>query len=274
MIERTHSFGIASINNNEIQKIMEDFLQKNFDFSTKTSQLGKTLLRINYFDENVDEKLQTENKITILIEPEKKIYVKVNGKIPENQILPLWRELEEKFGTLGEQEELKKEILTKDEILYKIIKKIHKKGYNIEKVAAESFMKNFQEKYMRLPEEDEINAIVKGYIIMVNEEDSQSREDERKQLSKDLPIDIENKDFKKSQQVTVQTKSRTPMSLISYDNGILTIEKPIGRRKCPNCGNDGLIHELDDKTLILMDYPRIYGKKCCCAECGQEWREI
>ncbi len=46
-------------------------------------------------------------------------------------------------------------------------------------------------------------------------------------------------------------------------NNILTIEKTDGRRKCPNCGeeNKNMIHESTDKSHIISDYPRVYGKK-------------
>ena len=56
---------------------------------------------------------------------------------------------------------------------------------------------------------------------------------------------------------------------------ILTIEKHEGRRKCPKCGNENphMIHESVDKTQIIMDYPRVYGKKYQCGECGQIWIE-
>ena len=56
---------------------------------------------------------------------------------------------------------------------------------------------------------------------------------------------------------------------------LLTIEKVEGRRKCPNCGNENklLIHESVDKGNIILDYPRMYGKKYRCGECGLEWRE-
>ena len=45
------------------------------------------------------------------------------------------------------------------------------------------------------------------------------------------------------------------------------------RRMCPGCNNANhrLIFEEIDKTHILMDYPRIYGKKYKCGNCGQEW---
>jgi hypothetical protein len=59
------------------------------------------------------------------------------------------------------------------------------------------------------------------------------------------------------------------------DDSILTIAKTDGRRKCPNCDNDkkSLIHESTDKSNIVLDYPRVYGKKYRCGECGTIWRE-
>ncbi|MFX1274672.1 MAG: hypothetical protein ACFFBP_17875 [Promethearchaeota archaeon] len=45
------------------------------------------------------------------------------------------------------------------------------------------------------------------------------------------------------------------------------------RRKCPKCGNDdqNMIYESIDKKNIIMDYPRMYGKKCKCGKCGNIW---
>jgi len=59
------------------------------------------------------------------------------------------------------------------------------------------------------------------------------------------------------------------------DDSILTIEHIEGRRKCPECGNENplMIHESVDKGNIILDYPRMYGKKYRCGECGVEWRE-
>jgi len=44
--------------------------------------------------------------------------------------------------------------------------------------------------------------------------------------------------------------------------------------KCPNCGNPNpaSIHEQVDKTRIIMEPPRMYGKKFICGECGMEWK--
>ncbi len=60
------------------------------------------------------------------------------------------------------------------------------------------------------------------------------------------------------------------------DESVLTIEKPTGRRRCPKCGLDdkNMIYESIDKSNILLDYPRVYGKKYKCGRCGVEWREV
>ena len=58
----------------------------------------------------------------------------------------------------------------------------------------------------------------------------------------------------------------------SYNNGVLVLENSVGRRKCPSCGDEGSIHEITDKSIILMHYPRIYGKKKYCGLCGYEWK--
>jgi hypothetical protein len=59
------------------------------------------------------------------------------------------------------------------------------------------------------------------------------------------------------------------------DASILTVEKMEGRRKCPECGTDDphMIHESVDKSNIILDYPRVYGKKYLCGQCGCNWRE-
>ena len=61
----------------------------------------------------------------------------------------------------------------------------------------------------------------------------------------------------------------------SKDDKLLTVEKPEGRRRCPKCGIEDkhMIHESIDKSNIILDYPRVYGKKYKCGQCGIEWRE-
>jgi len=59
------------------------------------------------------------------------------------------------------------------------------------------------------------------------------------------------------------------------DTSILTIEKIEGRRRCPECETDDphMIHESVDKSNVILDYPRVYGKKYLCGNCGVQWRE-
>ena len=59
------------------------------------------------------------------------------------------------------------------------------------------------------------------------------------------------------------------------DPSIITVSPAEGRRKCPECSNDNplMIHESVDKGNIILDYPRLYGKKFTCGQCGLQWRE-
>ncbi|MFX0021594.1 MAG: hypothetical protein ACFE9S_04660 [Candidatus Hermodarchaeota archaeon] len=52
------------------------------------------------------------------------------------------------------------------------------------------------------------------------------------------------------------------------------IVEGMSRRECPICGNTNkaLIYENLDRTHIISAYPRMYGKKYKCGECGREWR--
>ena len=61
---------------------------------------------------------------------------------------------------------------------------------------------------------------------------------------------------------------------VSLDMGKGPIVEGSSRRECPICGNTNkaLIHENIDKTHMISAYPRMYGKKYKCGECGREWR--
>jgi len=54
----------------------------------------------------------------------------------------------------------------------------------------------------------------------------------------------------------------------------LIVSDADGHRRCPACGNTNRnkIHEELDKTNIIMAYPRMYGKKYRCGQCGTEWK--
>jgi len=62
-------------------------------------------------------------------------------------------------------------------------------------------------------------------------------------------------------------------SELSNDKSKSNIQSTESRRLCPQCGNRNLrlIREVEDKAKIISTYPRIYGKKYKCRECGFEW---
>jgi len=73
MLERGQSFDIQDKSYDEIQAIIETILEKSISLSIRKKRLGTSLIRINYFDNNLDQKQQKSNKITILQEPEKRV---------------------------------------------------------------------------------------------------------------------------------------------------------------------------------------------------------
>ena len=73
-------------------------------------------------------------------------------------------------------------------------------------------------------------------------------------------------------------KFEIPIELEPSVPTIKSSEKPVvegySRRECPICGNNRhmFIYEEIDKKNIVMDYPRIYGKKFKCGKCGGFWK--
>jgi len=83
------------------------------------------------------------------------------------------------------------------------------------------------------------------------------------------------------EQVVLQTalksiskpKSRETSEVSNLDS-IGVIVTPDGKRKCPICNNSShrLIREVEDKSRVINAYPKMYGKKFKCGQCGAEWR--
>jgi hypothetical protein len=253
MFERTQSFGMNGMEYKGIQIKIENILNKDLNFSTNTIKLGESLLRITYFDEKLDREKQKNNRITILQEPEKRVYIQIKGQLKDYQVEQIWQKLEKDLEVSKKLEEKKEIPSPKEEIIVNIIESIKLKGYIIDKTDARNFLVSFQEKYDRLPINQEITSIVKGYIIMKNEDYL----------------------LKKSNQTTFKEDNEFEMQSNSYNSSVVVIGKQTGRRKCPSCGNaqHHFIYEEIDKSHILMDYPRIYGKKYKCGKCGTLWRK-
>ena len=262
MLEKTQSFDMNGQNYQGIQQKVENILQKDLNYSINTTRLGKSLLRINYFNDKLDKEKQKENRITILQEPKRRIYIQIKGKLRDEQVAKIWRTLEKDLHLTTQIKEKKVSLPSKEDIIYQVIELIKLKGYTIDYDDAQDFLENFQLKYGRLPKNEEVTSIVKGYVIMINED----------YLSKQTETPIQTEPLSTSI-ATIIGGSEDENPSVAYNNSVVVLENPIGRKRCPSCGNEGLIREVDDKNIILMDYPRIYGKKNCCAECGYEWRK-
>lgn len=69
---------------------------------------------------------------------------------------------------------------------------------------------------------------------------------------------------------SVSSEVSTTFSMLNSEK---IIEETV-RRKCPTCFNTNkkFIREFTDKSNIIMQYPRIYGKKYKCGICRTEWK--
>ena len=198
MFERTQSFEMNGKNFESIQQRIENILQKDLMYSTNKVKIGKSLTRINYFKEHSEEDTQKSNRITILQEPERSVYIQVKGQLVDEEVDKLWSELE------------------KDLVPVVQIKKVELFLEKAETSATIKSLSNYKEPDLTIKEDNSVHA--------------------------------------------------------SYSSNILASENSIERRRCPNCGDEGSIHEVSDKNIILMYNPRIYGKKKYCGRCSFEWR--
>jgi len=262
MFERTQSFDMNGMDYRGIQLKIEKILQKDLNLSTNSIKLGESLIRITYFDENLDKEKQKSNRITILQEPMKRVYIQVQGQLKDDQVETIWREFDNNLKIPKKYEEKEKIQPTKDEIIKTIIESVNLKGYSINNNDASSFLENFQKKYNRLPISQEIYSIVKGYIIMRNED----------YLLEKTKTSVGQENFSENDKPFLgRSEIETPSD--SSSSSVLVIENSTGRRKCPSCGDQGSIHEVTDKSQLILDYPRIYGKKKYCGNCGFEWKK-
>ena len=96
---------------------------------------------------------------------------------------------------------------------------------------------------------------------------------EEKKPKIDKEIEIQSKKAKKEKKIA-------SAEIVEFEDTRFAAKKPIveghSRRQCPVCGNSNthLIREVIDRTRQISDYPRMYGKKLICGECGREWHVI
>ncbi|MFX0034065.1 MAG: hypothetical protein ACFE9I_00315 [Candidatus Hermodarchaeota archaeon] len=264
MVERNHSLELRDKNFNDVQKIMENVLEKSFSLTTASKRLGSSLLRISYYDSKFENEPQKDNRITILQEPNNRVYIQIKGKLMDSQIGRLWDELEKNLNNSTYKPKIVKLLPSKEEIVQVIKDLIDSRGYIVKKEEVQTFIENFVKEYNRLPKKDEYDSIVKGYIIMTNERTSFDSN----------TTSIINSEYNNNLPEPYRESQSADKSLESSGSDVLPVKENIGRKKCPICGNDGLIHEMDDKSVILFNSsPKIFAKKNCCTQCGHEWRD-
>ncbi|MFX0000374.1 MAG: hypothetical protein ACFE9Q_09170 [Candidatus Hodarchaeota archaeon] len=79
--------------------------------------------------------------------------------------------------------------------------------------------------------------------------------------------------FRKQKEI-VRSKSTFSQDVTPLEMHKREILQGVSRRECPKCGNHNkiLIRETIDRAHIISSYPRLYGKKYHCGQCGVEWR--
>jgi hypothetical protein len=249
------------LNYHEIQRKVEDILKKDLNYSIITEKIGNSLLRIKYYDEISEQETQKKNTITLLEEPGRKVYIKISGQLTDTQTERMWEELAKDLQIPLHIEAQEKKSPTQEEIIDSLIEFIKLKGYSINREDAEGFLDSFQAKYERLPKNEEIATIGKSYVIMVNED----------YLSEKINVPYKSESI--SEEIYLPTDNEDkPLTLDSISVTENENESPIVRRRCPSCGDKDSIREVVDKTVLILDYPRIYGKKNYCCKCAYEWR--
>lgn len=102
---------------------------------------------------------------------------------------------------------------------------------------------------------------------------------EKGSIKEDETDEIEGFEKEREEKIKVSSIEDTfestirQQSPIQKDNKVIEVGRsPEHRRTCPVCGNQKHIRELTDKNKIISIYPRMYGKKFQCGQCGAEWR--
>ncbi|MFW9968883.1 MAG: hypothetical protein ACFFDF_01700 [Candidatus Odinarchaeota archaeon] len=119
------------------------------------------------------------------------------------------------------------------------------------------------------------NESLKMRIVELEEEikillGSQEQTGERTPIPKVQSISI----TPKLEQDVIIPNSDFLQDTVPLEKGKEPIVEGTSRRECPICGNTNkaLIYENIDRTHMISFYPKLYGKKYKCGECGREWR--
>ncbi|MFX0028404.1 MAG: hypothetical protein ACFE8B_04300 [Candidatus Hermodarchaeota archaeon] len=141
----------------------------------------------------------------------------------------------------------------------------------------EQLMKENERLKDRISELEEENRFLKHTNYAFQESEPSAVKKEPK-IPLKFPRKIKIKDEIDSPEPLENLSAEIPLDLDSPVPTLSSANKPIiegySRRQCPHCDNDRqmYIQEEIDKTNIILDYPRIYGKKYKCGRCGGYWK--
>jgi len=257
--------------NSSIQSEKEELERRNKEYLEKIKDLEAKLQKLSESAANGKEVVDAEKEFL----KEKNLEYEEKIKNLENQIQELSQQSIDVF-------EVEKDILTEQTEKYKTkIKELQKQVQKLSKTSK-------GETSHLEAENEKLAALNIEYIKKISELEAQLQE------STPLPVVEVTEELipeKPTEEVFHEgiEPPTPPQDALSndlfYETSSTTdelspdgLETPIGfadsKRKCPKCGNQrkALIHEELDKNNIIMSYPRMYGKKYRCGECGSEWR--
>ena len=240
----------SSDDRSPIQSEKENLERKNQEYEEKIEKLESKLQKLS----------ESSGDAQQVIDAEKEMLKEKNIEYKE-KITDLETRVQELSQQSNDVVEVEKDILTEQAEKYKSrVKELQKELQKISKVNQEE--KTFLEK-----EKDELSATNIDYVKKISELEAQLQNSSTTSTMLQSP-----------QPEVVQTPPPNESSNIDTETASIIEDPHVGIadsvRKCPACGNQrkALIHEELDKNNIIMSYPRMYGKKYRCGECGGEWR--
>jgi len=261
----------AGDESSSIQSEKEELERKNREYSDKITTLEEKLKKFSESATNGQEVVDAEKE-----------FLKEKNVEYEEKI----KTLEERIQEISQQPidvvEVEKDILTEQTEKYKTrIKELQKQIQRLSK-SREGETTDLE------AENEKLSALNVGYVKKISELEAQLQESQKFPDSEVVEDFVHEEAPKEVIQEEIEPLASPQDSLseeLFYEPSNDTAETssgveetPIGladgKRKCPKCGNQrkALIHEELDKSNIIMSYPRMYGKKYRCGECGSEWR--
>ncbi|MFX0057144.1 MAG: hypothetical protein ACFE85_06290 [Candidatus Hodarchaeota archaeon] len=242
----------------------------------KLEQISSSQLKPEF--SNLKQKIQQlENERTRLIDNINNLKTKI---LKESELEQIVNTLKSKNIQLEEQ----------TEELSNTIERLKREKFTIIKL--ENTVSELKSKLKKLEDE---NLRLKGKEIAIQEEkkieptyEIKSPIEQSKILEKIKssipPLKIQEKTKAKPKDLVllkqvkndsnVRSEEESRLNSYKVEEDTYDVDSTERKKICPRCGNKNLsqIREMDDKNNIILSYPKIFGKKYRCGQCGTEWR--